>query len=573
MRIKTVEIAGFRGFPRTQVFDLDADAVIVAGANGSGKTSMFDALLWGLTGSIARIQGEAPNLVSMYSPTGEARVALTLVESDGSEIRIVRRFDKREHLTMVSGTDELSGPVAEARLLDILWPDAKFAPEPQAALSRSLTRATCLQQDLVREFVESDSDQERFQVVSELVGVGRVEELQRQLELSRNNWSRATNTIERDVAPLRTQLSGLRQRVSRLGQLDADVASEDNVRRWINEVASMISAEESSQLLADRSAQSLDRALSALEVRQLREERRAAGLERLIDHLRQPVAVPPDPAPIEETERAAEAALQTVAEDLAAAQEQAAQHRREQIEQAEERESMRTLAELALHHLGETCPVCGQTYDEDATRTTLGRLVGSEESRAAMSSDGVAEAAARVEMAERRLAEIRAQVRTARAAREQRTAWEQTLIGLRRDVGMHHSDDTSERAQADAVAARGIADSIRILRSEGERLSVQLARSAETAQRTDLERQVAVLSADLAAREQELASRQATGELASLLLEKLREVNTGIVSTELHRIEPLLQRIRAGRSSPVVPRRQLPHTNGARTRAALDFTW
>ena len=237
-----------RGF-HAEVFNLDADAVIVAGANGSGKTSLFDALLWGLTGSIQRIQGESPNLVSMYSPTGEARVELLLAASDGSEIRIVRRFDQREHLTVQSGTEELSGPAAEARLLDVLWPDAKFAPEPQDALSRSLTRATYLQQDLVREFVESDSDQERFQVVSELVGVGRVEELQRQLEASRNSWSRATNTLERDIAPLRTQLSGLQERIARLGPLETDVASEDNVRRWISEAAGGDYTGESNRLL------------------------------------------------------------------------------------------------------------------------------------------------------------------------------------------------------------------------------------------------------------------------------------------------------------------------------------
>lgn len=51
MRVRRLSVSGFRGFPGTEVFDLDADAVILEGVNGSGKTSLFDAILWGLSGS------------------------------------------------------------------------------------------------------------------------------------------------------------------------------------------------------------------------------------------------------------------------------------------------------------------------------------------------------------------------------------------------------------------------------------------------------------------------------------------------------------------------------------------
>lgn len=545
MKVKGLMVAGFRGFPRSQSFDLDADAVIVAGVNGSGKTSMFDALLWGLTGSIQRIHGDPSEVVSKYSSSGEARVEL-LLDTGGRDMELVRRFDGRGHLTVNDGTSEVSGPAAEAKLLEVLWPDAKFAPEPQVALSRSLTRATYLQQDLVREFVESDSEQIRFQVVSELVGVGRVEELQRNLEVSRTNWSRATNSIEPDIASLRSQLAAVQERVTRLGALDADAMSEDAFRTWIDSVARFLQADESSRLANDRSAQTLDRALTALQARQLSEERRATALERLVEHLSRPVAMPPDLAPQEAAERAADRALGEASQRLAAAREQAVQRRREQVEQAERSESQRTLAQLALQHLGETCPVCDQGYDEEATRARLEELVrGVGENEAALPVEHVQDMVAQVEAAERHLADVKAQSRNVQIAQDARKDWEVALGRLANEVQLEPSEGLKDRAEAGLASAREDADAIRDLRAEGEGLSVQLARSVELAQRGELERQAENVNRDLVMRERELAKRIETGALATTLVERLRDVNAGIISTELVRIEPLLQRIYA----------------------------
>lgn len=546
MRLKSLAVSGFRGFPRNQILDLDADAVIVAGVNGSGKTSIFDAILWGLTGSIPRLRGESADVVSKYSLSGEARVEVVLRTDDRPEMRIVRRFDGRSHLSVEDGTGEVTGAAAEARLLATLWPDARFAPDPQKALSRSVTRATYLQQDLVREFVESDSEQDRFQVVSELVGIGRVEELQRQLEGSRNNWSRATNTIERDVAPLRSQLVALRERIARLGSLETDAEAEGALVEWIARARTFVSGEESGRLVADRSAQSLDRALAALQARQLSEERRAATLGRLLDEIARPVAAVTDMAPLEARERDAEATFQEASQLLAAAQARAARRRREQVEQAERQESMRTLARLALQHLGENCPVCEQTIDQVATRARLGELLSVEKSTEEASDvDPISEAAISVEAAERHLAEVRAQLRQARSRVRERTAWEQTVLALAEEGGLEPGDDLGARAASTATAARTTIEAVKSLKTEGERLSVQLARSAELAQRADLERRAATLTSELVSREEDLAARIATRDLASGLLEKLREVNARIVATELQRIEPLLQRIYA----------------------------
>ena len=55
MRVKSMTIDGFRAFTEETLFDLEGNAVVVVGANGQGKTSFFDALLWVLTGRIPRL--------------------------------------------------------------------------------------------------------------------------------------------------------------------------------------------------------------------------------------------------------------------------------------------------------------------------------------------------------------------------------------------------------------------------------------------------------------------------------------------------------------------------------------
>lgn len=546
MRIKTLTISGFRGFARSETFNLDGDAVVIAGVNGSGKTSFFDAILWCLTGSVDRLRGEASEVVSKYSPSGEARVELVLRSEDGTDVTVVRRFDGRAHVSFREAAGELSGPAADARVLEVLWPDASFAAEPQAALSRSLTRATYLQQDRVREFVESDSEQERFQVVSELVGVGRVEELQRQLETGRNNWSRATNSLEREVAPLRSQFSALKERISRLGSAGQDNAADQLVRDWAERARKLVPSDEVDRLSRDRSARNLDGVISALQARQLSAERAVALLQRLLAHLDRPVPVPPDVIPLEEAERTADDELRRASELLATAQEAAAQERRRQVEEQDHTESMRALAQLALQHLAEHCPVCEQPIDEGATRSRLTAFLNDiPEEELSTTVVTVHLAASAVESAEQRLAESRAALRSARTAGDAYAAWQQTLSDLAEQATLEVSSDLERQANEKGADLRVSVDLARQLIGEGEHLSVLLARSAEIAQREDLERQAEALSNEVTGREQDLTARLETGEVASGILDRLREVNAEIVAAQLERVAPLLQRIYA----------------------------
>ncbi len=54
MRPKGLTVAGFRGFRPPKTILLDADIVVILDSNGSGKSSIVEALEWLLLGDISR---------------------------------------------------------------------------------------------------------------------------------------------------------------------------------------------------------------------------------------------------------------------------------------------------------------------------------------------------------------------------------------------------------------------------------------------------------------------------------------------------------------------------------------
>jgi DNA repair exonuclease SbcCD ATPase subunit len=549
VKLKSLSVAGFRGFPQQAHLDLDADAIIVAGVNGSGKTSFFDAILWALCGAVDRLGDDAAAVVSEYSPTGEARVQLVLSADDGTTATVVRRYDGAMHLSVQDDAAEpVTGPAADAMLIDLLWPDAKSAADQVAALTRSLTRATYLQQDSVRDFVDADTEQDRFQVVGELVGAGRIADLQRQLESSRNAWTRATTSLTKDVAPLETQRSTIADRLGRLRDTGETTDVSTEFRAWIEAANDALGVGGTDSLAArpiEPTAEGLDRVLRDLSAGEQSGARRLSTIQRIVAHLGSP---PPADAPLEPLQAAlaaSEARRAEISRRLAAAQQQAAETRRLQVELTERSQSLRALGQLALQHLGDTCPVCDQAYDRDATRARLEELleesVNADEPTSTMTD--VAAVASDMEAADRALTADQTALRDARLSLQRRAEWVQTLDVLVEDVGLGPEVPTVEQATSLLGATESLIVTIRRLRSQGEQLSLRLARVAEAAQRQELEQQLVSVEAALAAQQAVIDSRNATGELATDVINALRAASSSVVTRELERIEPLLQRI------------------------------
>ncbi len=103
MRLKKLEMFGFKSFPEKLAIDVSDGIMAVVGPNGCGKSNIVDAIRWGLGEQSARIlRGESMGDVifagsKTRKPLGMAQVTLTFGNEDGrlptdfSEVSISRR--------------------------------------------------------------------------------------------------------------------------------------------------------------------------------------------------------------------------------------------------------------------------------------------------------------------------------------------------------------------------------------------------------------------------------------------------------------------------------------------------
>jgi len=552
MRIRSLGISGFRGFSGSEHFDLDAEAVIVVGANGQGKTSLFDAVLWAIAGRVPRLRSEDDHLLSLFSSSGEARVSLSLRGDDGDDLVITRRFDgEQQHLLLEHHGQSRLGTTAASGILEALWPSSVATQDPVTALTSAFTRSVYLQQDLVREFIETDDEQRRFSVVSELCGAGRVVELQHQLERSRNAWSRTSGSMQPESDELREQLGALEAQLARLQEgtgVDEQLRAEWN--DWWAKALELGVGQAGCPEIRDADAASrLDAAVGEVRTRRQPGERALDACRRLRQEGSDRVSVPRSDL---DAMRAQLESLRTATNEarrvLTEAQGRAAEERRRQVEQRERHQELAALAQIALRHLEARCPVCNQEYDHDMAREHLqSHLALAVTTSPATRSDEVSELASVVEERERSLATFQERFQQAQSSELEMSLWETDRNRRLAELGIEPA------ASEDLIAALGeridseagrCAD-LRTLQEGGEALSLRLARASESARREEIQRQARQLGERVRETARALQARQATAELASRIIDQLREASLEVVAAQVDQIAPLLQRIYA----------------------------
>lgn len=554
MRLKSIEISGFRGFAAKQTFDLSADATVIVGVNGLGKTSLLDAILWALCGQVERV-GQDDKIVSLYSETGQARVSVVLEGRSGNKNTITRSSDgKSQTLQFMSDNREFKGTSASAKMFEQLWPDASSASDGNSAFTSALIRSVYLQQDRIRDFVEAASDQDRFNIISELVGTGRLTELQVQLEKERNSWTRAINQRSKEMRPAADRVAELEGQLSKL-QKSVESPEDGDLPNWSDwwkvteEMGSPIPSDIPSAASIDAS-NLLDSAIQSLNSMTAMNERRRNALKKLKTLLENKPQV--TTALIDELRtslRTAESNLKSSQERLDKARIQASENRQLQLQARELKAQHRALAQIALSLLGENCPVCNQSYDYEETKGRLKSIVDgvndveNEQQEGTLVFDLVkleAEASQAVDQIRRKLDE---------AVKRNRIyeTWSEEVGLLVSELGRSTTGSLPEIDEVDALLTDCLKQHDRLIahRRVGEQLSLGLARESAKSRITTIEQQLSAAKRELEEQTQIIKSREITGQKASEMLELLRDAASRVAVDRLRQIEPFFQRVYA----------------------------
>jgi DNA repair exonuclease SbcCD ATPase subunit len=550
MRIAALNINGFRAWKHEVTLDLAADAVIIIARNGQGKTSLLDAIMWSLTGSVPRL-GSDDALISQYSETGQAFVSVDLQEAVADKmLKVSRLFDGTSQNVQVEfGGKVLVGAAATQCIIEKLWPTAKSAPEPASALLAAFTRSIYLQQDLVRDFIQDQDKQARFAAVSEIIGTGRVTELQLQLDRAKTAWTKSTNERHEEGSALRKRLGNVREQLSAMTAGPIDLATlETQWMSWWLQTSPVIGDNPALSAASPRAASELDRALKLLYSSEM-------ALGRQIDELREtlaflqtkPPAVLSSEPSVAERVKALDTEIETLTTEFDELRKRQKVFEVAEAERSKTQTEMVQLARLALRHLKERCPVCDQTYDSRSTHARLEKLLRGTglhlPAEQGFEKEVAAKTAASSKLTERRTL-LAAEQRQAAQANERIRLWQTERT--RRAEAFPESLSDEDVTQAIVARTHDIWEEtlkIQRLRKSGEQLALQIASTSEAQRRAELLQELKSLAEAVERAEAEFGRRNATGELAGRILNALRESAGDLVKDQLREIEPVLQRI------------------------------
>jgi len=365
--ISRLRVEAFRGFRDAREFDLSAAAVVITGPNGTGKTSFFDALQWGLLGRLERLEvlrarRNVEHIVNQYRLGRKASVEIDLSLPSGT-VTIRRTGDQAGSTLELRrvGVPSLFGDEAESELHSILLPHTEMT------LEAALTTSGLMQQDVMRRVLEA-KPADRYRQLSTVLGLGVLEDFEEATRLV----AKQASEREKDARTERARLAdALKQAHDRSEAAQARLATRPQVAAVREEAFGALSATPPGVALsrADvvldgpedvlRVASAFGQAALLVESARTLNGQAAqlrAGLgefpsQEQIGHLRAEVARAEGARDAAEASRgAAQSQLNTarlVAADVA------------------------QLAALAVPMLSDDCPVCGQSIDRDHVEREL----------------------------------------------------------------------------------------------------------------------------------------------------------------------------------------------------------
>lgn len=204
MRIEQINIENFRCFKGLNKFNVDGKTIIIFGENGYGKSSIFDAIEWCLTGEIDRFKqpGKGLNkkvIANRQAEEGEkCSVELTI-----DEVKFIRSFriseNPRESIVVKNLSDKI---IAQGKENVEKYIEENIANKNtnKKLLSALIKRSHLLAQDQITDFVLRDNPKDRFNALANIMGYRQLINMAKNLNKVKNNVNQYISSLSQDVS-------------------------------------------------------------------------------------------------------------------------------------------------------------------------------------------------------------------------------------------------------------------------------------------------------------------------------------------------------------------------------------
>lgn len=546
MRLTGIEIEGFGGVAERLSLDLDANVVILTGPNGLGKTTVCDAIIWGITG----VHPRGANPQNLYS-SRPARVAVIGQDASGSRWTITRVLRERNLQTHVKAeSTSLEGAEATSWIVRSLAPRADLTSFESAA--ELLSDSVYMQQDTLRSFLNSRTDDERFSSLSQMVGARRLSEFDQALDAERRRWSKSVKREESELLEERQRLEDKRSKINAQRSQIAQISARSHIdtwELWVDSVQRLLGEEFAVSTISEKAigkaVDGLNRFEARLSVTRSTLDVLGSEVSEAQPRLPRKVAQLPqlkvalDTAIAEHAE--SEALLQATERIVVAAREDA--HRREAFSR-----QMAELASLADGLLTDHCPVCNQRIEASEVRQRLAGLQDHQpgtpvELRKALEAAAEARAATT-----RRYAAMRAAEVAVADAQEEEHRHLIDVDSRRRLLDQLGIEDTPHAS----TEIRRLHSQIQEQYSELQRLRASAVYLRDLLEVNELRMRLDASLSQLGQEDDALAERGAlvdserrTAMFADVLSRSLKNITDDLVSSRITDVQPLMDHIYA----------------------------
>jgi len=349
MKLTEIEISGFRGVRNHVRIAVPSGFMILVGRNGSGKSTICDAIEFALSGSIReslhKEKGESYSDYIWWRGQGQAEssfVRLTFLDSDGTPFRIER-------------TDSGSTSESEKNIARLF--QAESAPDSPVA---SMCRTSLIRDEEITSLSIDLPEAERYRFVRDALGNLTASGVERRVESVREILQKRAKEYRRDYDKLRDTVSDLTSRLSDTQATIAGAAGSAFSPTELTKLFGVSSDMPTDQLQTGRQAlaenrillDSLHKVLST--VQQLHLDRKEVDSEEFKKELKE----------LEGQLEASKEKLDRVSHELVQASQDVAMLRQSEPDQARLTELLEAGEALGVTP-DEKCPLCGSKITKD----------------------------------------------------------------------------------------------------------------------------------------------------------------------------------------------------------------
>ncbi len=277
MKIKKLEILGFKSFPERVSLSFPVGITGIVGPNGCGKSNIVDAVLWVAGERKARhlrarlMEDVIFNGADGNKSMGMAEVSVLFSNEDGGvpaeyggyeEIMVTRRLFR-------SGESEYYINKTPCRLKDVM--------DLFAGTGVGVNAYSIMEQGKV-DFVLNSKPQERRMLFEEAAGIAKFRERKRAALMKMESTEQNLLRLQDIIGEIKRQINGLNRQVKRAERFKA-------YKGEMREIDLKIAAEEYGELLKNR--EGIEEALAGLREEGTRVTRRLGRTQNFIEQTRQ----------------------------------------------------------------------------------------------------------------------------------------------------------------------------------------------------------------------------------------------------------------------------------------------